>query len=423
MQDIYKTTLNNKIRVITIPTKNTKVATILVLVKIGSKYEKKNTSGISHFIEHMLFKGTKNRKTPLKVVEEIDKIGGIQNAFTSEEYTGYYAKVKSSYVEIAIDWLSDIYLNSLFEEKEIEKEKGVVIEELNMIQDNPMIHCQYLFQNLLYKDQPAGWDVGGNKKSVSGIKKEDIVDYWGRHYIAENTVIVIAGNVSKIKTEKVIRKYFSKIKNGTPQVKPLVLENQKKPEVLSFYKKTDQTHFCLGVRSFNIFHPHRYTQSIIAALLGGMMSSRLFVKIRDELGLAYYIATSIESNPDTGYLVTQAGVDNKKAEQAIEAILKEYKDLKKNNISTSELEKIKQHLKGKISIYLEGSDAMASFYGKAELLENKTYNIEDVFKMIDKTTVEDVKRVANEIFKPKNLNLSLVGPFKSKKSFLKILSL
>ncbi len=421
MRNINKTVLKNGMRIITIPTKNTKVATVLVLVKVGSKYEDKNLSGISHFLEHMLFKGTKKRATSLIVVEEIDKIGGIQNAFTLEEYTGYYAKVKSSYLNVAVDFIADIYLNSLFKEEEVKKEKGVIIEELNMIQDNPMLYCQYLFQNLLYKDQPAGWDVGGNKKSVAGIKRDDIIDYWKKHYIAQNTVVVVAGNINKKGTESIVKSYFSKIKSGVPFKKPQVIENQKKPEVSNSYKKTDQTHLCLGVRAFNIFHPHHYTQNIIASLLGGMMSSRLFVKIRNELGLAYYIATSIDSNPDTGYLVTQAGVDNKKAKLAISAILKEYKDLKKNNISLKELKKIKEQLKGKAAIYLEGSDALAKFYGTTELLENKTYNIESVFKKIDKITRGDVRKVANEMFVSKNLNLALVGPFKDKKVFEKIL--
>ncbi len=423
MKDVNKITLKSGMRIITIPTKNTKVVTILVLVKVGSKYEEKRISGISHFIEHMLFKGTKKRKTPLSVVEEIDKIGGIQNAFTSEEYTGYYAKVKSSHFDIAIAWLSDIYLNSLFKKEEIEKEKGVIIEELNMIQDNPMMYCQFLFENLLYKDQPAGWDVGGNKKSVNGIKRSDIIDYCNKHYIAQNTVVVVAGNINKTKTEKLIKESFSKIKSGTPKEKAKVIENQKEPEVLNFYKETDQTHFCLGVRGFNTLHHHRHTQGIIASLLGGMMSSRLFIKIREELGLAYYISTSIDSNTDTGYLVTQAGVDNKKTTMAIDAILKEYKNLKNNSVPNQELKKVKEHLKGKISIYLEGSDGMANFYGATELLENKTYDIEDVFKKIDKVTAKDIKEVANEIFKPQNLNLALVGPFKKKDIFEKILKI
>ncbi len=423
MKNVNKTTLKNGLRIITIPIKSTKAATILVLVRVGSKNEEKRISGISHFIEHMLFKGTKKRNTPLKVVEELDKIGGLQNAFTSEEYTGYYGKVKSSYLHTAIDWVADIYLNSLDKEEEIKKEKGVIIEELNMIQDNPMIYCQYLFQNLLYKDQPAGWDVGGSKKSVSNITRDDILDYKAKHYIAQNTVMVVAGNIGKAKTEKMIKEAFSKIASRVPEKRPKVIENQKNPEALVFYKETDQTHFCLGVRSYNIFHPYRYTQNIIASLLGGMMSSRLFVKIRDELGLAYYISTGIDSNPDTGYLMTQAGVDNRKVKLAIEAIIKEYKDLKKNKVPAKELKRVKEHLKGKGAIYLEGSDALAKFYGTTELLENRTYDIESIFREIDKVTADDIRKVANEMFKSKNLNLSLIGPFKNKKPFLKILSL
>ncbi len=416
-----KKTLSNGLRLITVPLKNTKVATVLVLVKTGSKYEEKSVSGISHFLEHMFFKGTKRRKTQIKVAEDMDKLGGVYNAFTGEDYTGYYAKVNSSHLSAAVDWVSDIYLNSLLPEKEIEKERGVIKEEINMYRDNPMMHCQTIFQELLYGDQPAGWDIAGTKKSVSRITREKLLSYMKSQYIAENTVVVVAGDVKKKDVEKEVGDIFSGMRSGTVKEKEEVKEEQSEPMVKIYYKETDQTHLCLGARAFNIFHPHRYTQEVVAALLGGMMSSRLFVKIRDELGLAYYIRTTAEDNPDTGVLVTQAGVDNKKAKDAVGAIMKEYKKVKKEKVSLRELKKAKENLKGKAAILLESSDSLARFYGISELLEKKTYRIEDIFRLVDKIKKKDVQSATEQILRPENINLAIVGPHKMEKPFKNLL--
>lgn len=410
-----KTTLKNGLRVITIPQKNTKVATALVLVRTGSKYEEKSVSGISHFLEHMFFKGTKKRKTSLKIAEDLDKVGGMYNAFTGEDYTGYYAKVNADHLSLAIDWVSDIYINSTLNEKEIEKEKGVIKEEINMYNDNPMALCQMLFTKLLYGDQPAGWDIAGTKESVSAITRKDLLDYMESQYVTKNTLVVISGNIKEKEVVKEVEILFSKLRNHDAKKNLPVIESQKKPEVLNFYKETDQTHLCLGVRTFNIFHPDRYTQTVSAAILGGMMSSRLFVKIREELGLAYYIKTGVEDNPDTGFLATRAGVDNKKLKSAVEAIIEEYKKMKKEKVSSKELKKAKEHLKGKMSISLESSDMLAYFHGMNELLEGKYYKIEEIFNLIDKVTPSDIQKMAKRIFRNDNINLSLVGPHKNKK--------
>jgi len=411
-----KERLSNGLRLITIPTKNTKAVTVLVLVGTGSKNETKKTSGISHFLEHMLFKGTEKRKTPLRVAEEMDGLGGTYNAFTGTDYTGYYAKVSSDKTSLAIDWVADIYLNSKLPKKEIEKERGVIKEEINMYYDNPAVYCQILFQKLLYGDQPAGWDIAGTKESVSKISREDLACYMRLQYVAENTVVVAAGNINEESVKKEVEEKFKKIPAKSPQKKEPVFEKQKKPAVEVFFKETDQTHFCLGVRSFNIFHKHRYTQEVIASLLGGMMSSRLFIKIRDEMGLAYYIRTSIEDNPYTGVLVTQAGVDSKKLEEAVSAVLKEYKKVREKDVSLKELKKVKDYLKGKMAIGLESSDSLSRFYGISEILEGKTHHLEDVFKEIDKVSLQEIKEASEEIFSPKNLNLAVIGPHKDKRS-------
>lgn len=419
----YKTTLPNGLRIITIPQKNSQTVTVLALVGTGSKYETKKISGISHFLEHMYFKGTKKRPSALRVFETLDKIGGICNAFTGEEYTGYFAKVAASQFEIILEWVSDIYLNSLFPKKEMEKERGVIIEEINMILDTPMRYIEELWKKLLYGDQPAGWDVGGNKESIRSISREDLISYMKSQYVAGNTIVCVAGNISSSKTINKIKSYFSKIKTTPWKNKAPVVEKQKKPNTLLFPKKTDQSHLALGVRTFNIFHPQRYTLEIIATILGRMMSSRLFLEIREKLGAAYYVQTVAEADSDTGYLVSLAGIDNLKVEKAISMILKEYKKLSQIKVPAAELKKAKDSIKGKIALTLETSDANAFFYSGQELLERKILAPKEIFEKIDKVSANDILKVARDIFRPDKLNLALIGPFKDKTKFQKILKL
>lgn len=418
-----KTTLKNGLRVITIPQKNTEAVTVLVLVKTGSKYETKEINGISHFLEHMYFKGTKKRSSPMAVAETLDKIGGIYNAFTSEESTGYFAKVTSSHLEIALDWVSDIFLNSTLPKKEIEKEKRVIVEEINMRYDHPISYVQVLWSKLLYGDQPAGWDIIGTKKSVNDITREKLTAYLKKQYVAPNTIICLAGRIDESLVLKKVKKYFSKIKVFRSKRKPSVIEKQSEPEILLQTRKTDQSHLCLGVRGYDLFHPHRYTQNLLAVILGGMMSSRLFIEIRGKMGAAYYISTDSDPSPDSGYLATRAGVDNRKVEKVILAILKEYRGISQKRVSAKELKKAKDYIKGKAALLLESSDAQASFYAAQELLEERILTPKQIFAKIDKVTSNDILKVARDIFQPQKLNLALIGPFKDKTKFQKLLKL
>jgi len=419
-----KTTLKNSLRIITVPQKSTQAVTVLFLVETGSKYETKEINGISHFLEHMMFKGTKKRPAPIEVVEPLDKVGGIYNAFTGQDFTGYFAKVEASQFELVFDWVSDIFLNSLLPQKEIEKEKKVIIEEINMIYDHPMRYVgDVLWLKLLYGNQPAGWDIAGTKETVRGITRNDLINYRQKQYVPSNTILCIAGNFNKQKAKKLIQKYFAKVAEGNPSQKSKVIEKQKSPQCLLEYRKTDQSHLYLGVRGYNVFHPQRYTQDILGIILGGMMSSRLFVEVREKLGLAYYVKTEVEANPDTGFFATWAGVDNQRIEKAISAILKEYRKVSQKKISRSELKKAKDNLKGKLALLLESSDAKASFYATQEIFEKRILTPKEIFAKIDKITPNDILKVAKDIFKNKNLNLALIGPYKDKEKFEKLLKL
>jgi predicted Zn-dependent peptidase len=415
-----KTTLKNGLRIITVPSKSTQTVTVLVLVGTGSKYEKEEEKGISHFLEHMYFKGTKKRPSSLEIAETLDKVGGIYNAFTSQEYTGYFAKVSREHFDLALDWVSDIFLNSTLPEKEIEKERGVIIEEINMRKDHPMEHVQILWQKLLYGDQPAGWDIAGEVDTVKKISRNDLIEYRRSQYVASNTIVCLAGNFNEREGIEKVKKFFSKIKIGKSREKPKVIEKQERPEILFEKRETDQTHICLGVRGINLSDERRYAQEILGLILGGMMSSRLFERIRTKLGIAYYIETDVFSDPDTGYLVTRAGLNNEKLEEGVLEILKEYRKIKREGVSKSELKKAKDCLKGKMNILLESSDAKASFFATQEILEKRILTPDQIFKKIDKVSQNDILKLAREIFRPEKLNLALIGPKEVKREILRI---
>ena len=416
-----KKILKNGLRVITVPMKDNPTATVLVLVEAGSKYETKKINGLSHFLEHMCFKGTVKRPKAIDISKELDTLGSQYNAFTAQEYTGYYAKADAKHFKQIFDVVSDIYLNSTFPEAEMHKEKGVIIEEINMYEDMPNRHVQDLMMELLYGDQPAGWNIAGEKKNILAMKRDDFVKYKKAHYLPEATVIVVAGQVKESDVLKEVKKVFAKVPRGKKSPKLKVKENQKKPEVLVNFKKTDQTHFVLGVRSQDLFSKKNATLSVLAGVLGGGMSSRLFQKLREEMGVGYYVRAYNDSYTDHGFLQVSAGVDNKRIEEVLKAVLFECDRLKKEKVSDEELNKVKEFLIGNMKLSLESSDDIAGFYGLQEVLKREVKKSEEKANEIRKVKAEDIKLLANSIFKNNKLNLALIGPFKDKSKFSKIL--
>lgn len=418
-----KITLKNGLRIIIVPSKNTKAVTVMALVGTGSKYESREINGISHFLEHMFFKGTKKRADKIKIAEDLDKVGGIYNAFTGYEHTGYYAKVASSHFDLAMDWVSDIYLNSLLPADEMDKERGVIIEEINMYFDHPMRYIYDLWQKLLYGDQPAGWEIAGTKEAVLKMTREQMLDYRAKHYVASNTIVVVAGNVSAASAAASAKKYFSGISSAVPAAKPQVVESQAEPAAALLRRKTDQTHIALGVRGYDLFHPKRYAVELLGTILGGMMSSRLWIEVREKLGLAYYIRTEVMADPDSGNLVTVAGIDSTKIDLGISTILDEYKKIKNERVSAGELKKAKDNIMGKMALALESSEAQASFYADQELLEKKILTPEEVFRRLNKVTAKDIQEAARDIFVPEKLNLAIIGSYESEERFKKLLKM
>jgi predicted Zn-dependent peptidase len=422
MEKFLKRKLENGMRIILVPEKNTDVFTVLLMVGTGSKYETEKEAGISHFLEHMFFKGTKKRPTPKELTEPLDSVGGIYNAFTSQEFTGFYVKITSKQQNLALDWMADIFFNSLFPEKEIEKEKGVVIEELNMINDDPMKKIQILWPKLLYGNQNAGRPIIGEKETIKSFNREMILEYKKQQYIAQNLVLGISGNFDKKKILEKIKKYFQKAKPGKKRERPKLIENQKKPEILLEKKKVEQSHLILGIRGVNLFDEKKYIQEILATLLGGMMSSRLFQKIREEMGIAYYIFSESHSDLDSGYLAVSAGLKIEETKKGIEEILKEFKKIK-SEISIKELKKAKENIKGKFDVFWESAENRLNFYLVQEILENRILTKKQFFEKIEKVTLDQVKKFAEKFFRPENLNLALIHPYFEKEELEEILKL
>jgi len=415
---------DNGLRLVVVPMKSTKTVTVLVLVGTGSRYETKDINGISHFLEHMMFKGTTKRPNAIDISRELDSIGAEYNAFTSKEYTGYYAKSSNENLELITDVVSDIFLNSKLDAEEIEREKGVITEEINMYLDDPPRHVGELFETLLYGDQPSGWNIAGEKEIIQKLTRNNFVNYFDSHYVAKDTIIAVAGNVDKEKVrDELIPKFFKGSRIGDKLDRFPISESQDKPEIIIKYKKTDQTHFILGVRAYDIFSPKKEAAQVLSVILGGGMSSRLFISVRERQGLAYYISSSLDLYTDHGYLGTQSGVNNGKAEKAIETVLKEYKNIKDNLVPEEEIKKAKEFIKGRLVISLEQSDDLASFYANQWLLKDETLTPEEKLSKIMAVTADEVQAVAKEIFKPEKLNLALIGPFEDKEKFEKLLEI
>jgi predicted Zn-dependent peptidase len=401
--------------------KDNPTVTVLVLVEAGSKYETKKINGISHFLEHMCFKGTVKRPKAIDISKELDAIGSQYNAFTAQEYTGYYAKSDAKHFKKIFDVVSDIYLNSTFPEIEMEKEKGVIIEEINMYEDLPPRHVQDMMMELLYGDQPAGWNIAGEKKNILDMKRGDFVKYKSEHYVPSATTLVVAGKITEKQVLAEVKRIFGKIPKQKKDSKVKVIEKQSKPEVLLKFKETDQTHFVLATRTFDLFNKKNAVLSVLGGVLGGGMSSRLFQKLREEMGVGYYVRAYNDPFTDHGFFQISAGVDNKRVEEVIEAVLEETRKLINQKVSKEELEKVKECLIGNMKLSLESSDDIANFYGGQELLRKKINSAEEKAKEIRKVTAVQIQNLAKEIFKNEKLNLALIGPFKEENRFLKIL--
>lgn len=416
-----KIVLSNGLTLLLVHKADSLSVTTLVLVRAGLLFENKKTNGISHFIEHMCFKGTKNWPKSIDLSREFESMAASYNAFTGAEYTGYYATVRPKHLERSISLLADLYKEPLYDEGEMDRERGVIKEEIKMYDDQPNTRIQELFGEMLYPDEPAGWNIGGTPESVDGIKAADILKYRQKHYTATNTVIVVAGDLDSIPVKKIITKHFGDIVAGTMVKRGRPKHLQHAPEIKEEKKNIDQTHFILGFRSFGSTHKDRAKIGLLAKILGGGMSSRLFQKIRIEMAAAYYIGANQVARTDHGVFAIYGGVNTSQLKPVISAVMDECRRTLHDGVTADELRLAKDNVLGGIELGLETSYDLASFVGYDQLLEGKTYKIKEIEREIESVTTDDISNLAAKIMVDKGLNLAVLGPQSLEQSFVRSL--
>jgi len=415
-------TLPNGLRIVLAPMPENRTATVMVMTGTGSRYEDERENGLAHFLEHMFFKGTKKRPNAKVISEELDGIGSVYNAFTAKDRTAYYAKVSSQYVDTALDVITDIFLNSKLPEKEITKERGAIIQEIAMYEDMPARTVDDVFDALIHgKEHPLGRNILGPKENIRTFTRKDFAAYLKRNYTPLNTVVCVTGSFNEKKVLAKIKKEFGGLKHGNPPNYIPFSSEQDAPRVAIKEKKTDQTHFILGVPAYPYLHKDEYALAVLATILGGGMSSRLFMEVREKRGLAYSVHAWIEKYPDTGYLAVQAGVEHEKLEKTISTILGEFKKIKRTKVSAEELKKAKEYMKGTMTLSLETSDEIAGHAATSMISLDRVRSLSEVLKGIEDVTSADIQRVARDLLKTECLNLAIIGPHLDKEDFVNLL--
>ncbi len=415
-------TLKNGLRIVLAPMPGNETASVMVMTGTGSRYENAHENGLAHFLEHMFFKGTKMRPSAKVIAEELDSVGSMYNAYTSKERTAYYAKVAARYIDTALDVISDISINSTLPAKEITKERGAVIQEIDMYEDMPARTVDNVFDALIFgADHPLGRTILGPKENIRTFTRNDFAAYLKRNYTPLNTVVVVAGSFDEKKVLTKIEKVFGNLKHGNPPTFISFASEQNEPRVAIKEKKTDQTNFMIGVPAYPYLHADEFTLAILNTILGEGMSSRLFTEVREKRGLAYSVHSWVDRYPDTGYFVVQAGIEHAKLEKTIATILGEFKKVKKTKVSATELTKAKSYLKGTLALRLETSDEIANSAATSMINMGRVRPLEEIIKGIDAVTADDVERVAKDILKTEKLNLAIIGPSGDKTRLLKLL--
>jgi len=415
---IKKLTLNNGLRLVLAPLKEIQSVTILILFKVGSRYESKKLNGVSHFIEHLLFKGTKKRPTALALTKDLDNLGAEYNAFTAKDHTGFYIKVNSEKIEAAIELLTDMLLNSLFAAEEITKERKVIIEEINMFEDNPLLYIEDLYEKICFQGSSLAQIISGSKTNIEKISQEEILNYKNNFYQPQNLVIGLAGKINEEKIKRLISKYlkFNIKKVKLPKFSKFN-NKQKAPRLLIKYKETEQVQIAMGFPALKNTDQDLMPLILLSIILGGNMSSRLFTKIREERGLAYFIKSTVNTFEDTGNFFIQAGLTRERIIEALKLIKNELKLIKEKGVTIEELNRAKEFLMGKLILKLEESHSLIQWLAEQWLLTKKIETLEEKLRKIKKVTNQDITKIARKVINFKKLNLAIIGPYKKEADF------
>lgn len=421
---LVEKTLPGGLRTVFLPRHEGQTVTFLVLIGVGSRYETPRQSGLSHFLEHMFFKGTTTRPTTKEIAEAIENIGGEFNAFTGEEYTGYYVKVAAEYLEKGAEVVSDILLRPLFPQVEIDRERGVITEEIKMYTDTPMRHVWHLWNEAVYGQHPLGRRIDGTPETVGTFMRKDFLAYTKRHYHTQNAVVAVAGRFDEAKTHKLLKKLFAPLAQGKetkPAAAPKKIPQQR---FLNEYRKSlDQTHLIVGVPGVSLTDDRRWAVEMLTTILGAGMSSRLFIRVRERHGLAYMVRMGSDSFTDTGTIATQAGVRTDKADFALKLILEEYDRIMQEPVTADELKKAKQMVRGRMVIDLEETNALAMFAGMQELLERKIETPATMWEKVNAVTADDIQRAAQTLLPAAVRTAVVLGPQKSTRPFTRLLDI
>lgn len=419
MSTFERHTLDNGLRVLTSNLDHAQSVTCMVMLAAGSRYETPDTNGIAHFAEHMFFKGTERRPSARDIAGEIDAIGGEFNAFTGKEYTGYYVKCAAEHRDVALDVLVDMLRNSRFDSEEIDREKGVIVEEMNMYFDTPRDFIGGVYDHLLYGDQPLGWDIIGRKETVRSATRDTFMGYIDRWYKPPRMVVGVAGKIGADAVERV-QTLFGDMPRGEP-AEPDPARGYQSERVRVFTKQSDQAHLIMGVPSYPLEHPDRYALQMVATVLGGGMSSRLFTEVRERRGLAYYVFGINHSYTDAGSLYSQAGVDINRIDEAVTTIAEELRKIAAEPVPADELEKARSFTKGRFVLQLESPQGLIMFGLRKEVLEGQAPEPEEILAGVDAVTGTDVQRVAQDLIADDTLRLAVIGPFDDAERFEKLL--
>jgi predicted Zn-dependent peptidase len=415
-------TLSNGLRVLTAPLDHAQSVACYVMLAAGSRYEESSTRGIAHFAEHMFFKGTERRPTARDLAMEVDKIGGEFNAFTSKEYTAYYIRCAGEERDTALDVLVDMLRHSKFDSEELEREKGVIVEEMNMYFDTPRDYIGSIYDELLFGSNPLGWETLGTRDTIRDATRQSFLDYVGHWYTPQRMVVGVAGAVGNDLVPRLEELLGDLSGNGAGTPAPAQLERPAEPQLRVHQKDSDQANIALGVPSYELQHPDRYALQVLATVLGTGMSSRLFLEVRERRGLAYYVFGLNSSYTDTGTLVAQAGVDLKRADEAVAVIADEFRKLADEPVPAEELEKARALAKGRFVLQTESPNGLILFGLRREILEGAAIEPEELLAGLDAVTGEDVQRVAQDVIASNAMRLAVIGPFDDEEKFRAALS-
>lgn len=407
--------LKNKTNVLLVPQTDTRSATFMVMYPVGSRYETESLRGASHFVEHLMFKGTHKRKSTLILTREIDRLGAEYNAFTGKEYTAYYIKVDANYSRIALDILSDMLNNSRFDPKEMEREKNVIVEELRMYRDNPLMNIDNLFEELMFQGSTLGRDIGGTDKHVLNFDRDEVMAYHDKYYSPRNATLVVAGKIDDT-LKRSIEQYFDAYESGGAVKQNFKPSNfgpsAHKDRLIIQEKVTDQVQLMLGWPAFARGDDRNYALGILNTILGGSMCSRLFIEVRERRGLAYSIRSGNETFRDTGYSSVRVGLDPKNLNKAIALIKSEIMKMLAKGVTDKELRDAKTHIRGSLTLSLEDSETQANWFARKSVLYDEISTPEEELQKLEAVTKEDIKKVAKLIFDWNKTRVAIIGPVK-----------